>query len=294
MGPMQGVAYRIVLEGIVPEADEARVRVFLERVRGREHLTEALLENFPTELPGTFDFRRASEWLEALARAGIRGRVDVVTATDDETTGGFATVQPLATAWPANPWTLWLALWTRPTAIFALLRDGMPAHVPLFGWTLAALGSILALPGDVLWMTSPWIGLSAAPPLRLWLSTVVVGPVLTLALWTLLTALLLRILRVPAGWGTVFGIVCLAQAAAPLAVLPLGGSALTVGATLWFLGVGCASVYDLAPGKIAGLYLVPAALALLPLFALGNLALLLLGGLNPTEVIGHMMPNWPR
>jgi len=294
MGPMQAVAYRIVLEGIAPEADEARVRAFLQRVRSREDLQEPILENFPLELPGRFDFRRASEWLEALARAGIRGRVDVVTAADDETTGGFSIDWAGHVQWPANPWALWVAMWTRPTQIFTLLRAGVPAHVLLFGLALAALGSVLALPGDVQLMTSGFLGLQVAAPWRLWLGTVIAGPLSSMAVWTLLTVLLLRILRVPAQWVTVLGIVALAQVAAPLAALPLGGGALVVGTTLWFLGVGCAAVYDLEAGKVAGLYLVPAALALVPLFVVVNAAILLLGNVDTSGMLSGMSWRWPR
>ena len=57
--PVATVVYKLVLEGLVPEANDERVRGFLARIFGDRPLASSLSENFPCEVPGEFDFQPA-------------------------------------------------------------------------------------------------------------------------------------------------------------------------------------------------------------------------------------------
>lgn len=256
---MSDVGYRVVLEDLVPEADIDRVRSILEKIRGRTDVPEEdLADLFPLEISRLFDLKTATEWINALGRAGIRSRVEVVTRSDaaEEPEGQ---VEGVVTGSEADlgPWRRWRMLVSRPSELFASVPEESPWRGIVFGLALSALGGIVSLPWE--WWMIRELGLPLAPAAagRVWAATVLLQPVFSLLTGTLIAFGLLRAMRVPAQIGVVAALVGYAKAFEPLAAVPILGEVLAFFAFLWLLMVGVGTVYQLGAGRLAAFLLIP-------------------------------------
>lgn len=277
--PVATVVYKLVLEGLAPEANDERVRGFLARIFGDKPLSPLLSENFPCEVPGEFDFQRASEWMEALARAGVRSRVEI--------TGTLATAprdDQLSAPWlpPAakTPLKLWLELLSKPEAAYTWLAAVGPLPGLLMGLILICLGNVLAYPGE-LWVFYSLAGLDviAAPAFKSWLTLVLLEPFFRLLVESLVLAVTVRLLGAKISLTQAAAIAGPAHAADLLKAIPFVGAVVSWFVFLWLTAVGLTTqghldnkrslIYVLLP--FVGLFLAFASLMLLFAGLLGSL-----------------------
>ncbi len=261
---MTTIQYLIVVEGTAPDADSGRVEQILRKIWPDAARTVA---DLPLELPRRFDLRGASEWIEALTRAGLRARVEVEGTATAAEPGGSEVVSvdndalSLGGQIPASPWALWAALLRDPEPLLTTMPSTAPGRAILFGWLAGAVGGTLALPAE-LWLLrqfDPEIGLASGASLLG--AMLLVEPLLRLAAWTLSLRLLLGIGGVAAGWRETGALVGLAQAWQPLRAIPVLGAVLATFGALWYTGTGIGARFALSPRRLVGLLLLPLVLA---------------------------------
>lgn len=288
---MTTIQYRIVIEGASPDGDPARVEQIFRKIWPESPRS---LADLPMELPRRFDLHGATEWTEALARAGLRARIDVEMPADDRTpaagVGAFEEARLIAQDLPQTPWALWAALIRDPDPLLADMPGAAPARAVLFGWLAGAVGSIVALPAE-LWLLrrfDPDIGL--APMMSLLGAMLLVEPLLRMVMWTLALRLLLAVGGLRAGWRETAALVGLAQIWQPLRAIPLLGSVLAAFGALWYIGAGLGERFALTPRRLVGLLLLPLlAVALI----VAGLGLLVIGMLNQLPELLPSLGRWP-
>lgn len=281
MAGMSTVRYRIVLEELSPQADAERVSRILEKILPAP--PSDLAGAMPVEIPRRFDFRAASEWMDALGRAGIRARVDVQVdgaSGFGEADADFApgvVGQANDEVLPSHPWVLWRQLIEAPEALLTRMPDEARGRAVLLGWVLLTIGGVLGLPGQMWWLSKLSPELGAGPPLQLWWALILLEPLGALLAWTLGTWLVARLGGLGVGFAEAAALAGLAQAFQPLRAIPLLGSILAAFGAFWLIGTGLALRYDLSPRRLLGILLLPPA-ALLLLFGLLAFGLLILLG----------------
>jgi hypothetical protein len=293
MDPMTTIQYLIVVEGTAPDADAERVEQILRKIWPDPARS---LADLPLELPRRFDLRGASEWIEALTRAGLRARVEVegmATAAALTTAAGDDAAEAPGTQagnLPASPWALWAALLRDPEPILAAMPSAAPGRAILFGWLAGAVGGTLALPAE-LWLLrqfDPEIGLASGASLLG--AMLLVEPLLRLAVWTLALRMLLGIGGVAAGWRETGALVGLAQAWQPLRAIPILGAVLATFGALWYTGAGIGERFALSPRRLVGLLLLPLVVAAVAAVGIGVLVAAALT--NLPELIPSL-GRWP-
>lgn len=281
--PVATVVYKLVLEGLVPEVNDQRVRGFLTRIFGEAGVASNLSENFPREVPGEFDFQRASEWMEALARAGVRSRVEITGAPTPAALDADATIaEPWLPAPAKHPIKLWLELLSRPDSAYAWLAEAGSWPGILLGLLLICLGNVLAYPGELWLLTSAFkLDVDASPPLQLWATLVLLEPVFRLLFEGLLVALTARLLGAKMTIAQAAAIAGPAHAADPLKAIPFIGPVFSWLTFLWLTAVGLTAQGHLDQKRGLAYVLLPFA-SLLLVFA--SMALLLAGALGSLDV----------
>lgn len=266
---MTAIRYRIVLEGAAPEAEPDRIAHIVERIWPGRNLGP---DDFPLELPRRFDLRGATEWMEALTRAGLRARAEVEglsgepsAAEPDEAGPAILSPRPDGLSslgeppLPAGPWALFRALVADPADVLRRMPGEDPARAIVFGWLMLALGTTLALPAE-LWLLRRISAQIGAAPLDALVPTMLIfEPVAKLLGWTLAIRLLAGFGGLGGSWREAAALAGLAQVWQPLRAIPFLGPLATFFGTLWMVGTGLGERYALTPRRLVGLLLLPIA-----------------------------------
>lgn len=273
------VVYKLVLEGTVPEADDERVRGFLARIFGETAVSQPVSENFPREIPGEFDFQRASEWMQALARAGVRSRVEISGSSNESAPEYNSDLSEPESA--KHPIRFWLDLLTDPSQAFIWLKNVGPWPGIFLGLALVCLGNILAYPGE-LWLLRSVFSDSAeaASTFKLTAILVFVEPVARLLFETIGVLLAIRLLGAHGTLLTTAGVVGSAHALDIVKVLPILGPAIAWFAWLWLTTIGLIHLYDLDQKRAIAFVLLPFSVAIVGLASIALTVILLLGALD--------------
>ncbi|RMF15872.1 MAG: hypothetical protein D6761_07135 [Candidatus Dadabacteria bacterium] len=276
---------------MIPESDEARVRGFLQRIFGEEIAQLPYAELFPREVPGAFTFQRATEWMEALGRAGVRTRVEVETTPESEY--GELTAGGATEAVVEAPLDIWWNLLRRPEAAFRRLQMAPPAQLLVLGVLFVMIGEILAWPGELIVMRRLSAGLLEAESAgRLLLTWIVLTPVARLLSQAVLLWFVLRLLGVGGRFIELLVLAGLANAASPLKVVPVVGSFAAAMCWVWLAATGASVWYDLSRARTSALAAAPFILALLPLVLIGALIVAAIVTAGPVALEGLETVPW--
>lgn len=269
MDAMTAIRYRIVLEGAAPEAEPDRIAHIVERIWPGRNLGP---DDFPLELPRRFDLRGATEWMEALTRAGLRARAEVEglsgkPSAEELGEAGAAISSPRLDdapdldepPLPTGPWALFQALVVDPADVFRRMPREDPARAIVFGWLMLAIGTTLALPADLWLLRRMSAQIGAAPSDALVPTMLLFEPLVKLFIWMLVIRLLAGFGGLGGSWREAAALAGLAQVWQPLRAIPLLGPVATFFGTLWMVGTGLGEHYALAPRRLVGLLLFPIA-----------------------------------